>query len=322
MLYAAPPLAIMGGVCLAQLRAWIDRRRAGAGAWAALVVGLLAVAPYLPALRANFTIASPELEKVLEVLRSSRPQGDRQAVLAPPDLGHHVIALASRPVLASPFGVEGGPGAMSDFAAFYLESDLAAVERLLVRRGIQFVLLQRPQIQAAQLLGHGVRSGLGAELGFGGSLASLGDLVVVRLHQDFGRSSADPPRPALDAFRLVEDDGQKSGMEPGDVYRLFEYVAGARVLVRGAGARRPVTAMVSLEAPWGGETQWVATRAADEEGIALLRLPYATGPNGRIRAGPWVVTDGVRTAHLEVSEADVLSGARRSVDLAPSARSR
>jgi dolichyl-diphosphooligosaccharide--protein glycosyltransferase len=321
MLYAAPPLAIMGGVCLARLRAGIERRRPGAGAWTGAVVALLAVAPGLPVLRASFVADDPALEAALEVLRTSPSQGDRQAVLAPPDLGHHVIALADRPVLASPFGVEGGPGAMSDFAAFYAESDLAAMEALLARRGIQFVLLQRPLVHAVLLFGHvGTSTGLAAELGVGAPLATLEELIAVRLHQDFGRPTVNPPRPALDAFRLVYDEQQREGMDPGDVHRLFEYVAGARVLVRGAGAHRPVTATVSLEAPWGGQTEWIETRTAEEGGEALLRLPYATGPNGRILAGPWLVTDGVRTARLEVSEEDVLGGRPLTVDLRPPLR--
>ncbi len=101
-------------------------------------------------------------EEVEEALRRLRPAGGhdfRSAVLAPWELGHHVLFHAERPVIVSPFGTEGGAGSMEDVTQFYTEADPAAAEALLARRGVRYVMLRSPVEEVARLVGHGVRTG-------------------------------------------------------------------------------------------------------------------------------------------------------------------
>jgi hypothetical protein len=310
-MYGSVPLAVFAALGLLIVRRRVDAWRPGAGPMAAVLAGTLALAPAARALRPRPPpIVDRDTEGMLARIRASPEQGDRRAVLARWAFGHHILVLAERPVVASPFGTEGGVGAMEDLTAFFTEKSPEAAERLLDRRGVQFVLVSNPFGEPEQLLGRGVTGRPGAGAGHRSTLEGIRERIASRLYDSAGSGSDQPARPALEGYRLVDDVGE----EP-DAACLFEVLPGARVLVRGGKPGARVVASVELTAPFGGTAVWRTHRQLDAHGEARLRLPYATGANGRIRAGPWELGDGIARAALAITEAQVLHGAALAVDL-------
>jgi hypothetical protein len=307
MAYGSVPLAIFAALGLDAIRRWTDRRRRGAGAVVALAVGIAAVAPTVRSLAVGASdVAAGGIESVLLRVRAAPEQGDRRAVLAHWIFGHHVLLLADRPVIASPFGEEGGAGAMEDLGAFYATWDPAEAERLTFRRGIQYVLLRDPMRDLSPVR-HGNQTGTRiVQTGPGG----LPQLVSLRLYDLAGSGSGLPQQPALESFRLVDEDNPAESP-----VRLFEVVRGAELRVRGGAPEGVVGATLGLASPLGGLWDWRTARRLDAGGEARLRLPYATGANGRIIAGEYLVTDGDRKVRLRVTEAQVLGGEPVAVDL-------
>jgi hypothetical protein len=139
--------------------------------------------------------------------------------------------------------------------------------------------------------------------------------VAARLQRHDG---AGPGR-RLRHFRLVTE-GPAGGRPLGDLfgfprpadvvpYKLFEIVPGAVLEVRGAPGA-PVLASVEVRTPTGRRFEYEAQASVADDGVARLRVPYATAASATpTRAlGPWrVAVDGAEFA-VDVSEADVLEG--------------
>lgn len=318
--YAAVPLALLASAGVVAVARRTERFGATVRAAAAGGLLLLSLAPAAEALGPG-TWPSRRFDDLARVLAPFRDGvlPEEGALLAPWDAGHHARYLSGRPVVASPFGTEGGAGAMEDMAAFFLAGTPEDAGEVLRRRRIRWVLLEEPAnevlIAAAiagrdpapvVLAGDRVR-GFGLRTG-----PSYDRLVAVRLFHRAG--SATPRQPeALEGFRLVHEVGV-AGREPG--FRLLEVVPGALVEVLGASAGTEVFAHARLATPLG-EVPWVARSLAGEDGRARFRLPYATGANGAVRASPWVFTDGTASRTLAVSEEDVRRAARLALTLAP-----
>ncbi len=98
--------------------------------------------------------------------------------------------------------------------------------------------------------------------------------------------------------------------------RFFELVAGATVKVRGGSPGRLLVARTELVAPFGGQCAWQTVRMLDARGEAVLRLPYATGANGRMLARPFAIGYGEGSAVVTLTEAQVVEGATIDLDLA------
>jgi len=311
--YGSIPLATFASLGALWIARQVDAWRPRAGTVAALAAGAVALAPTVPTLAEPVDdMGAGGLETLLLRIRESPEQRDGRAVLAPWTWGHHILFLAGRPVIASPFGTEGGAMAMEDVTAFYTESDPEAAERLLRRRGVQYVLVKDPVKHVAMMLGHGVLSGAaGVKAGSNVALAHVRDLVVMRLFEAAGTASVEAERPALEAFRFVDEEGDPDTSP----VRLFEVVPGATVRIRGGAAGGRVTAMLGLMTPNGAEGEWRTVRRLDERGEASARLPYATGRNGRIVAGEYRLSDGQRSARLSLTEHQVVGGAELVVDL-------
>jgi Archaeal glycosylation protein B long peripheral domain len=62
---------------------------------------------------------------------------------------------------------------------------------------------------------------------------------------------------------------------------------------------------------------WRTSAIADADGLARLRLPYATGVNGAVHASTWRLTDGRSAGEVALDEQAVLLGGSLSVTLVP-----
>lgn len=62
------------------------------------------------------------------------------------------------------------------------------------------------------------------------------------------------------------------------------------------------------------DIEWATEATSDHEGRATLLLPYATGSNGLVGAGPYNISDGVHHGLLTLDEKDV-AGGRMEIDL-------
>jgi hypothetical protein len=68
----------------------------------------------------------------------------------------------------------------------------------------------------------------------------------------------------------------------------------------------------------GRDFEWSTSGVTDSSGRVALRVPYATGRNGRSVAGRYEVRLGSETVSIAVSEVDVLLGRAVAVPRAQS----
>ncbi len=90
--------------------------------------------------------------------------------------------------------------------------------------------------------------------------------------------------------------------------KIFGVVKGVTLRMIGARSGALLTAALPIRTNQGRELTWAATSIADESGNASLRLPYATGENGKVHAGPYVVTDGEDYIPLAIRESAIIAG--------------
>jgi dolichyl-phosphooligosaccharide-protein glycotransferase len=140
--------------------------------------------------------------------------------------------------------------------------------------------------------------------------------LTQRLHRDDGLERIDSPR--FEHFRLITE-GPRGGRPLSDIYggaaapgvapyKLFERVAGA-VLEVHAAPGTPVEARVILHTPLGRKLEYPASGVTGEDGIARLRVPYASqGSTPVASRTPWLVRIGDVTRPVSVSEDAVLHG--------------
>jgi dolichyl-diphosphooligosaccharide--protein glycosyltransferase len=139
--------------------------------------------------------------------------------------------------------------------------------------------------------------------------------VVARLHA--GDGAAVGERPPLRHFRLITE-APAGGRAIGEIfrpgardqipYKLFEIVNAARLEVH-APPGESVEAIVEIRTATGRRFTHRASGVVTEDGIARLRLPYASERVHPARAaGPYQVLVGGRPYRVAVSERDVLEG--------------
>jgi hypothetical protein len=197
---------------------------------------------------------------------------------------------------------------MEDSARFHLAETEPEAEAVLARRQLRWVLVQATDSEVS----------LGAYIlrvpGITEVRSVQGTAVVVLSPRALGRIGprlsfrdglAEPGVPALAAFRLVDEEAVPGGAPA----RLFEHVPGARLEVEGAAPSSEVVALVEVTAPTGRVLQWSTRVWTDGSGRATLRIPYATGENGRAYASTCYLMDGKRTARVAVPEAAIVEGA-------------
>jgi hypothetical protein len=213
-------------------------------------------------------------------------------ILCSPVLGYILIRVGERPVTATGFGPYLGGQSVDATLRFYgLESEQTAYT-LARRLGVRYVVTSQEGRPRESMLLHRLHVADGA--GLDGS-------------------------PALEHFRLVTE-GPAWGVPLGALtgvarrpslapYKLFEVVEGAVLEYRGDPGVE-VTAHLKIRTPTGRRFVYRASTAADREGLARLRVPYASVTTAPARpAGPYTVRVGGKSQRIRVSEAQVRQGA-------------
>lgn len=217
-------------------------------------------------------------------------------VLAPGNVGHSVRWVAERPTTVDGFwgytGRETFEAAQQMLASGSEDEAVALAQRL---RSPFVMTAAAPELTNETLLG--------------------------RLHLSDGRQTL--AAPSLARFRLVTE-GPRGGRPLTDAlgvpraadavpYKLYEIVPGA-VLEAHAEPDAPVVAGVTIRTPVGRLFRYEARAAADANGVARIRVPYATDSRLPARpAGEYLVRAGSSEKSVAVSEDDVRAGRTISV---------
>lgn len=314
-------LAVGAAVCLATVLAALGRGAAARAGWRpvaggvlAVVLGVLLLSPplvtqHLQRARALFVqwrageppvdrarlVPAGALYRFAQAVRRVTPetagfldtnQQPEYGLIAHANLGHALQYVARRPTPTDPFWAYIGQRNWDhNFAFLAARSEAEALPLARALRARYVVTM--PGAGQAELVG--------------------------RLHAHDGTRG----RP-VEHFRLIVE-GPVDGRPLSDIfgepargrvpYKLFEIVAGAVLEVRGAPGSE-VQSTVALRSPVGRRFTHRARTRVSEEGVAHLRVPYATEPTTPVRAeGPYRVRVGERELDVPVREADVLEGA-------------
>ncbi|TAH39669.1 MAG: hypothetical protein EYC70_02445 [Planctomycetota bacterium] len=230
------------------------------------------------------------------------------SVLAGWDRGHAIEWVAGLPTVATNFGSYVGVESFRDPPRFLLATDPIAAEEVLRRRQVRYVLLHSGLADSFDALKLAL-SGPGAqdEPRWRGSLAER----LMPVGSDFTRGDAMPVR----YLRLVH---VPPSLDPAPSSRfgsnvkvpagwIWEYVPGAQLEVEAA----ELTVEVVVEYPSGRSYRYRDSAAADSDGRARLRFPWATDqPNGEGVAISATWSTGASSHPLQVPELVVLSGSR------------
>ncbi len=217
-------------------------------------------------------------------------------ILAYPGIGHVLHYTAHRATPADNFGPYIGPPNYSAVGSYFgLRSEAEAVaeaERLRIRYIVT--------------------------TDYGGTIPYT---LVNRLHR--GDGSMLGYEPAFGRFRLVTE-GPEGGLAIGEVfgrgvrsqgapYKLFEIVPGAVLEIRGEPGET-ASAEVLVETPLRRRFLWRTATKVEDDGIARIRVPYATQSTTPVRpVQPYRVSAGGTVHAVTVTEDAVLRGASLSV---------
>jgi asparagine N-glycosylation enzyme membrane subunit Stt3 len=318
VVYAAPFLVWWGALVVSDAVERGRSRPPGARRWALAAVALVAF--LVPSAHLSQTryrsVVDEELVSLLAWIRGSG--GSRGGVLAPWTLGHAIQYYAGAPVVVSPFGTDVGPGGMRRVAAFYYAPTGVLAEQVLRDADVRWVLFAYGLDAVSDAF----------------PFAPAGAVPVVAEQRDYwGRGRSVLPLPSFEAGifgRIYANDGapRQVGGDDGipflrlvhetsdaHPYKLFERVEGARVAVRGAEPFEPVAVYVELVTNQRRRLSWSARATAGADGVASLRVPYATGRNGACTATMYVAAAGARRQRFTVGEDAVATGAAVEVPL-------
>jgi asparagine N-glycosylation enzyme membrane subunit Stt3 len=217
-------------------------------------------------------------------------------VLCLPSHGHLMAWVARRPTAADGFGPYLDAASYEAVEAFYRADTEAEAIRLAESLDARYVLTRDQSHLGAQRFVHLLHR-LDGSVAAGWQRAEHFRLIA--------ESAAGPALPT--AFPA----GTPEGVIP---YKLFERVAGA-VLALGTEAGATVFASVPLVTPEGRRFRFRAAGRAGADGVARLRVPYATDGRTPTRAeGPYELSvDGVEL-RVDVPERAVRGGVELRVD--------
>jgi len=225
--------------------------------------------------------ATPETRGFLDP--EQRPE---YGVLCPAELGHVLRYEARRAVPAGPFGPQFDSERYEAVNRFYAATSEDEAVGIAARLEARYVVV------------HAQHAGK--------------EKVVRRLYVREGSWS--PLWRQLGRFRLVTEGPARGGLPfvGGSVsipFKLFEIVEGA-VLVGQAPPGTMLTATLRLRTPERELATYRATVRADDDGVARVRVPYATDQRGDVQAlGPYRVELDGRELDIAITERQVLDGA-------------
>ncbi len=241
---------------------------------------------------------TPETAGFLEP--GARPE---YGILVPPHLGHRFTYTARRPVPSNNLGP------YLDFEKYRFARDFYKARR------------QTDAMESVDALG--VRYVV--------SMARDRTPLAFAHHLHLRNESSVREHPTTGRLRLVaaaKSVRKRKGTSAGSrkwkreiPFKLFEVVPGAQLVVE-AEAGSEVYAKIQLVYPQEGRVFYTTVGTAGADGIARLRVPYATRQSGAISTrGPWWVRTADRRIAYWVDEADVREGreVRASEDAEPSA---
>jgi asparagine N-glycosylation enzyme membrane subunit Stt3 len=336
-LYVSVPAALWIAVALDRISRRLESGRALAGrpvlgslasVGTATIAAIALLAPGARSLMPGWFAPDFMVQRSVPVLRwltEQQADSDRDAVLASWTMGHAIRYHAGKPVVATPFGTDGGERAMDDYAQFFAARTLGPLEDVADRRRIAWVLLTNPLNDvwlAEEITGVEQRRALVVRPDRlrGNNVVvdttALTENAAARLYFLDGSSTGpgDGGR-AAGRFRLMfETPSWQSGLDL-DALKLFGVVSGALVEVR-TSPFKDVAAEVVLRTNTSRTARWTDRARADESGRATVRVPYQTGWNGAVWAAPCVVSDGTVQRVVALSASDVTEGATTTVDLA------
>lgn len=250
--------------------------------------------------------------RVIAGLRSDG--GGEGAVLAQWDLGHSIEWRAGLPTVATNFGLYLGEDSFLDPWRYFIETDEAAGEALLDRRGVRYILVGRTTSLRRDLMA----SAVGVE----GGADRWPLTMAARLLREGGEGSSGAPLPVPAGLRLIAQVPDPAG----GTFRVYERVPGARLIAAG----RSLAAVVRLEGAEGQRAEWRGSVTAPggvpdtplEQGLVQLelRVPFPSAgelgdsSGGGLRiAGFEVFLDGRPLQDLQVSAKSVDEGAEVAV---------
>jgi len=332
LIYATAPLALwLAALAVEAARALARRTRRGwmpptAAASFAAVVLVPCVSWYAGQLGSGGE--DPDRQALMEALAWLRhrpaPLPDRPAVFAEWDYGHLVQYEAGKPVLVSPFGTDLGEAAMRDFADAFTTDDPERLEAILERRSVGFLILTEPVTEAVfsqdfAPAGTPELVQLTLDWRAGASVRVLDPFwatAAARLYYRDGMVPAGFEGEALGRYRLVWESTAAVGTSAGTAaqardlpaFKVFERVPGAVLRLEGLPPGSRASALVELTTADRASRSWRTTVLADWEGVAVLRVPYATGRNGSLLAGAYTVAAGGGVLRVAVGEGEVLGG--------------
>jgi asparagine N-glycosylation enzyme membrane subunit Stt3 len=311
----AAPGAIAFALALDEARRFLVGRFGGRpGRALALALAVLLAGPLvaLPAWRLPHWLARPaplgdplaasadgSLRRFGEAVRAATPEAPgfsdptrrpSYGILCPPNIGHALRWSARRAMVVDNFGSYLDPPHFAAAQGFYATRDEAAAAAVAEELGAPWVVTME--------FGQGTPGS-----------------VSQRLQRRDGRGA--PGVPALARFRLVTE-GPAGGRALTELfgvatagavpYKLWEVVAGAHLeVVAPPGAE--VEASVPIATPAGRRFRYRAIARADADGVARLRVPYATEAIHPVRAlGRWRIRVEGALRRVEVSERAVREG--------------
>ncbi len=260
--------------------------------------------------------------ELAEWIRTGTPD-DGPAVLASWTWGHLIEWAADRPSVATNFGTFVGEEAFRAPSRFFLAEDPAAAERILRDRDARWVLVTT---WLPNRVSHMIRATDPALSSRYTERGGADDGVQLRFewYRTIGARMLFEGRtmlpdggfgPPIDFARIVyvspqRDPRYRMRPDPAPAGWVWERVEGARLEASGSPGDVLEVAVAVRYAIGRHEVVWTGSGVAGEDGIARVRVPYATdAPNGGgVAAGPARWRMAGREGTVVVPEAAVTAG--------------
>jgi len=248
------------------------------------------------------------------------------SVMAQWDLGHEIVWAGERPVVATNFGSYLGLDSYLDPWRFFLQRSEIAADQILTRYQARYVVITsrfRRNLDSMLRVLHG-REYEAWSVGLNGRRALWLEGIGARLCAQMGGplpgASGAPDLGGLGTLRMVylspdhyRDEEKIGALGPSPVGAVFESVVGARVIAHGSPGE-VLRGSLRLGFPdVARERVWRASAIAGADGVAELRVPYATTLSSETGAGQVDVgllswSMGAGRGELRVSEGAVRDG--------------